>query len=156
MEDEMDEGQLLYAAEPLRPRFELVSDCMGEYDDTRVTRAEAAAIPFDDAPGSVSVFAARMGGSTFAVGMLEVPFLSAIWKHPARSLEPAREACISALDQMRSQAGADAIVLPLEIDEVDGHISLAVGFKVVDGATRSSIKSQLDAAFVGIEELCGG
>lgn len=135
--------------------FELVSDCMGDYDETRVAADEVEAVPFDEGPGSVSVFAALVGGSPFAVGMLEVPFRSAMWAHPARSIETVREACLAAVDQMREQAGADAIVFPMEIDLVDGHIGLAVGFKVGTGATRSSIKAQLEGAFLGIEELCG-
>lgn len=101
------------------PAITYNTNACGERTTGRVPAAVLRAMPFEDGPGVVLTYLVTIGGRFYALGNLEVAYDDPTWERDGLpSQEKLQAACRAAVDTMRAAAEPDAIVFPLDHEDM--------------------------------------
>lgn len=138
------------------PAITYNTNACGERTTGRVPAAVLRAMPFEDGPGVVLTYLVTIGGRFYALGNLEVAYDDPTWERDGLpSQEKLQAACRAAVDTMRAAAEPDAIVFPLDHEDMPARCVISAAVPVNAGDSRDSVRARLAKVFAGYEHADG-
>jgi len=138
------------------PAITYNTNACGEHHTGEVPESLLEAVPFEEGPGVVLPYLATIDGRFYALGNLEVPYADPWWERDGLpSYEKLHAACTVAVDAMRAQAEPDAIVYPVDHEDMPARCVISAAVPVREGDTRDTVRDRMAKVFAGYEHADG-